>query len=556
MYFAFSLHFHFVNFDLRWSIFCETFVAFLFQGNCSVSIALRRCEIIMETPPADMLLETLDLETDVKGSPGHSSGDEDGGNPSPSARRTAAKSKAKAKGSAAPSEAGSSGTKKPPVNRELAGVRKQNKLFSRRCRGCGLFFKPDAMASKSAFCLRDKHRLDCLARVAKSQGKSKWLAEVRKDEEKVMKVLKKYEEMTGGSGLLKAQGSKSTLFTSLESVSATSRVQFGTEMQMMPEDVYFKHATEKLSEGEGRLTKAQAQIQWQTWMSLIQETPDTDELIWDRKGANGSVRVAVPLRDTVLTANIYDRTKQLQCREKDVKDLSEEAILQKKKALLQDHDRHTEMDCKAIGAGMVKAAGDGLAGNSFSGNAYDIDVEMLNDSCADNEEDEPKEEGDEGKTENADPEPQKSPQEPVPKKRGYFDKDTQVASKVRAESNALVTLQMNVDTRLEEARAQLKEVSKRGPDCSKETLVEKETLVRRLEFLEAVIQPDSASLQRLQESVSALPAGAASSGSLESSPAKNDAASVTEGTSWTNQISKAPPCDLAGSFNFCMCVWE
>lgn len=58
------------------------------------------------------------------------------------------------------------------------------------------------------------------------------------------------------------QASKSLLFSSLESSSATSRVQFGTECQMMPEDVYVKHVTEKLSEGEGRLTKVQANIQW------------------------------------------------------------------------------------------------------------------------------------------------------------------------------------------------------------------------------------------------------------------------------------------------------
>ena len=64
------------------------------------------------------------------------------------------------------------------------------------------------MGSKSAFCLRDKHRLDCLMRVAKAQGKLSWISEVRKDEDKVKKVLKKYDELTGGSGALKSQARK------------------------------------------------------------------------------------------------------------------------------------------------------------------------------------------------------------------------------------------------------------------------------------------------------------------------------------------------------------
>ena len=111
-------------------------------------------------------------------------------------------------GQTAPSEAGSTATTKKAPNRDLAGVKKANKQFTRRCKGCGLYFKPEAMGSKSAFCLRDKHRLDCLTRVAKAQGKLSWIAEVRKDEDKVKKVLKRYDELTGGSGLLKSQARK------------------------------------------------------------------------------------------------------------------------------------------------------------------------------------------------------------------------------------------------------------------------------------------------------------------------------------------------------------
>jgi hypothetical protein len=47
--------------------------------------------------------------------------------------------------------------------------------------------------------------LDALTRVAKAQGKLKWIKDVRKDEDKVSKVLKKYDELTGGTGALKSQ---------------------------------------------------------------------------------------------------------------------------------------------------------------------------------------------------------------------------------------------------------------------------------------------------------------------------------------------------------------
>jgi hypothetical protein len=114
------------------------------------------------------------------------------------------KGRGRGAGDAAPSEVGSTSSRKA-VNKDLTGVKKQNKQFSRKCKGCGLYFKPEGMGSKSAFCVKDKHRLDALTRVAKAQGKLKWIKDVRKDEDKVSKVLKKYDELTGGTGALKSQ---------------------------------------------------------------------------------------------------------------------------------------------------------------------------------------------------------------------------------------------------------------------------------------------------------------------------------------------------------------
>lgn len=278
-------------------------------------------------------------------------------------------------------------------------------------------------------------------------------------------------------------------------------------------------------------------------MDIIQKTPDTDEIIFDRKGANGQVRVAVNVKDTVLLANIFDRAKSFQAREKDVKDLSEEAIMQRKKQLLVDHDRHCDYDAKALAAGMVKASGEGTAGNSFASNTYEVDVESLavkvEAEDADNQEDDSKDAVKEEKDE-------ETPIEPAPKKRGFWDRDTAVASKMRQESNALVTLNMQVDTKLHEGRTQLNEVTKRGPDCARETSVERETLTRRLKFLEAVLQPNAQALEQCKNGVasasgppqvSSQPAGP---NGKEASPSKGGDGSTE--TAWVDEIGTAPPC--------------
>ncbi len=80
------------------------------------------------------------------------------------------------------------------ASKELQGSKKQSKTHTRYCKGCKQYYRPEGMATKSAFCHRDKLRLDTLARLAKAQGKSLWFGQCRKDEEKVHKILKKYNE--------------------------------------------------------------------------------------------------------------------------------------------------------------------------------------------------------------------------------------------------------------------------------------------------------------------------------------------------------------------------
>lgn len=151
----------------------------------------------------------LDLPSDFPSPGGELPGpdsEEEQEEPFASARAGKGKGKGRGRGRVQPSEAGSSNSK---INKELLGVKKQSKTHNRRCKGCSLYFRAEAMGSKSCFCIiRDKLRLDSLTRVARAQGKLAWISEVRRDEEKVQRVLRKYDELTGGTGILKTQAGR------------------------------------------------------------------------------------------------------------------------------------------------------------------------------------------------------------------------------------------------------------------------------------------------------------------------------------------------------------
>ena len=93
------------------------------------------------------------------------------------------------------------------ASKELQGQKKQSRTHTRYCKGCKQYYRPEAMSTKSAFCHRDKLRLDTLSKLAKAQGKSRWFCECRKDEEKVHKLLKKYNEFMPEQNAAKVKAS-------------------------------------------------------------------------------------------------------------------------------------------------------------------------------------------------------------------------------------------------------------------------------------------------------------------------------------------------------------
>ena len=103
-----------------------------------------------------------------------------------------------------PSEsAGSKGHGKGKGNKCLVvnGVRKATKSHTRKCKNCLLYFRPEHMGAKSPYCVRDKNRIDNLAKLAKQQGKAEWFKEIRCDSKKLAMVVKTYADMVGGDGV-------------------------------------------------------------------------------------------------------------------------------------------------------------------------------------------------------------------------------------------------------------------------------------------------------------------------------------------------------------------
>lgn len=346
--------------------------------------------------------------------------------------------------------------------------------------------------------------------------------------------------MSGDSGTPggKKQVPKATLFSTLEKTVATSRVMYDTKHRFMPEDAYVKHVTEVLLEGEGRLTKAQATLQWQQWSTLISENPETEEVMWDKKGSGGQLRVAVAIEDNLHLSNIYDRAKEFSSKGKDEKSLTEDQISQRKRQLFVNHDSGHDADAKAIGQSMVRASGSSTAGNSFCALASEVDVDELEPRKDDSPEGIEGSGGEESQEEsNVRPQPKakakaKAKTEKGESRKGWFDRDTAIASKVRSETTALCGLQVQMSNKLKEAQAQMDEVATKPSESQHEVFVENDTLLRRTSFLEAILDDDSTKLRELiQQQV-------AENSCKEGKDDENGDGQ----SSWQAQVSRAPPC--------------
>jgi hypothetical protein len=297
------------------------------------------------------------------------------------------------------------------------------------------------------------------------------------------------------------------------------------------------------------------------WSQLIADNNDTDEVMFDRKGANSTLRIAVPVADRVHLSNLFDRAKELTCHSKSEKGLSDLEVSQRKRQLLQNHDSGFDpAEARSMGQAMVRATGSSTAGNAFSSFSTEIDLEDLEKANAEPASEEETETCLEGaclangdnvrKSETGDKAEKGVPKATAKKKataasgrKGWFDRDTAIASKVRAETTALCGLQVQLSNKLKEAQAQVELVDKRPPESQSEVSVEKDTLVHRMQFLDAILSEDIASLQSFKEHQAAKELSVASPGDGDCRMEDAAGAGGTDGHQLKQgQVSKAPPC--------------
>ena len=172
------------------------------------------------------------------------------------------------------------------------GQKKASKTNSRYCKGDGLYYSPEDMAPKSAFCFRCKCCMDVLTKLAKSEGRPEWISEIKSNEKVLQNVIRKYKDQTG-DGIARKRNFKGSLMSTLQETAAKSRVLYDTEMDMMTEDAWQQFA---MTEAGGRLSKAAATAQWAEWKCQVESEDPPEDLIFDYKRG---LRIAVATKDTV-----------------------------------------------------------------------------------------------------------------------------------------------------------------------------------------------------------------------------------------------------------------
>lgn len=110
------------------------------------------------------------------------------------------------------------------------GEKPKAKAGMKKCKGCKKWFDPALSKKPSSFCAEDDKALDRIYLMACNNGPEdkKWLAEVRRDEDKVSELLDNYWSAVGGKAKWAGKtgtGMKFNLTNYKEMVTATSGVE-------------------------------------------------------------------------------------------------------------------------------------------------------------------------------------------------------------------------------------------------------------------------------------------------------------------------------------------
>ena len=266
---------------------------------------------------------------------------------------------------------------------------------------------------------------------------------MRANDIQLQQVVIEYKTRLGGEGSIK-RIPRSMMLTYMELVVASSAVITEEIGKMM----YFRQYSffAETYDG-GKLTGVQARHQWAVWETQIQEVGST----WppnDQKGPDGEKRIWVKTDDIMKFQSKLERQKQIQAKEKDIKNASEADLQRLHKQVQLDH----EFACgRNIGSLRDQAVGlmQGGGSDAFSTRGMDIpNIDLLG-----TKEDEQEDGGDVASGDDQDG-AETTVEGPATKKARWFNYDKVVPRALRNHKTAMDTFKEQLEwtkTQAEEA---------------------------------------------------------------------------------------------------------
>ena len=219
---------------------------------------------------------------------------------------------------------------------------------------------------------------------------------------------------------------------------------------------------------------------------------------------------------TDINRQEIEKSKKLQVRERDCKQITEEGLAKKRKELTMDHDRMFAGDDGLADSSSACVAGhlvrgsascsDSVAGDgssAFQGRFQEVNWKEL--ECLSNvakiapDGNEPAPEvseegrGGDGDEELGDGANKKGKGKGKGKKQAW-DKERIVAAKIRSDLSALEDLERSINTKKQDAEKVTKELEVKSAECKTEVAVEHNLLVHRLAFVDLVLGEDKSAL--------------------------------------------------------------
>ena len=350
-----------------------------------------------------------------------------------------------------------------------------------KCRGCRRKVVGDELALNFPGCWPCKRALDNLSKLASRQGEKaqEFVKEARADPDKCYAMVQSYYEKcpepADGSRPGKKRGTWS-LVRYMERVKAASGLVKDRVGELMTKAVYLEFAPTARG---GRKSAAEAEAQWLAWETKVEKRDP--EVLSDRQGPNGCLRVWVATADILKWRQQYMREKEVECTGEQKKKGTEEHVDAMRSEILSKHGAGVSMGFDSVAQALATNGDSAFSGRS----GFLLDVLELQPDVVDEAE--------------AEEEPETSTQEPSPKKpKVWVDRDRVISSTIRTVKLQRSTFQAKAMEQLDKQKSFLTAFEEEHADEIKEQFKgELATLKVRLEGLALCLEsPDEVPLKQ------------------------------------------------------------